>query len=158
MPEKLTFTSVELDKFTRSTDGLVANFRASLTAPVMAKMGWTEIPECLTGASLDGEVTAISLELVPADKPMEKHAMSLDLAKINSFATVRLELEGKKGKGFRTELRFKVHSQDAQGARKLEIYMLVAGKSKMIISYEKQAQQDVLPGADAGEDQPTLVV
>ena len=154
--EKLTFTSVELDKFNRSKEGVTASFRASLNSQVMGKMGWSEIPECLTGASLEGELTAISLELIPADKALEKHAISLDLAKISDFAIVRLELEGKQGKGHRTELRFKVRSQDPQGARKLELYMLVAGKSRMPVSFEHQAKQEPLPGAQVAYDQDTL--
>ena len=85
MAEKLTFTSVELDKFSRSRDGLAAFFRSVLSAPIMTKMGWVDIPECLTGASLEGELAAISLELIPQDKALEKHAVSLDLAKIENL-------------------------------------------------------------------------
>ena len=152
MAEKLQFSSVELDKFSRSKDGTAAKFRASLNAAVIGKMGWTEIPECLTGADLEGDIVAISLELIPDEKLLTKHACQLDLAQINAFKTVRLELEGKKGKGHRTELRFTVTSQDPQAARKLELYMLTCGKSKLLVSYEKQAQQEPLPGAAVDHD------
>ena len=33
-------------------------------------------------------------------------------------------------------------TQDAQAARKLELYMLVAGKSSLRVSYEPQAKQE----------------
>ena len=69
---------------------------------------------------------------------------------------MRLELNGKQGKGHRTELRFKVRSQDPQAARKLELYMLVAGKSKLVVSYEKQPKQEPLPGATDDYDQELL--
>lgn len=150
MPEKLTFTSVELDSFGRSKTGVSAKFACSLNSAVINKMGWSEIPECMTGSDLEGEITAISLELVPDEGMLKKHAISLDLAQISKFKTVRLELEGKKGKGHRTELRFTVTSMDVKGARKLEEYILTAGKSKLIVSYEKQAKQEDLPGVDSG--------
>jgi hypothetical protein len=156
MADKLTFTSVELDRFTRSRKGTAGKFKASLNSAVISKMAWTEMPACLTGAALEGEITAISLELVPDDAPLKKHATSLDLAKIHSFSTVRLELQGKKGKGHRTELRFTVTSQDPQAARKLELYMLTCGKSKLLVSYEKQAEQEPLPGAQANRDDDEL--
>jgi len=156
MPQKLTFTSVQLDKFSRNREGCTAKFSASLNSDVIGKMGWTEIPECLTSSDLEGEIACTSLELVPSDKEMTKHAMSLDLAKVKKFQTQRLELEGKRGKGHRTELWFSVESADPQAARKLELYLLVAGKSKMVVSYEPVAKQDVLPGATAeqGEELP----
>ncbi len=148
MAEKLTFTSVELDKFGRSKTGVVAKFTSSLNSQVIGKMGWSEIPECMTGADLEGEIVCISLELIPDEGLLKKHAIQLELAQITSFKTVRLELEGKKGKGHRTELRFAVTSMDVKGARKLEEYMLTAGKSKLVVSYEKQAKQEDLPGTE----------
>jgi hypothetical protein len=143
--QKLTFTSVELDKFSRNKEGCSAKFRASLNSQVIGKMGWTEIPECLTGADLEGELTCISLELIPSDEALSKHATQLDLAKIGKFQTVRLELENKKGKGHRTELRFTVETTDPQAARKLELYLLVANKSRLVISYEPPAKQEEMP-------------
>ena len=140
--EKLTFTGVELDKFTRNSKGVTADFSASFTSAVQAKMGWTEIPECMTGAELEGELACISLEITPSDKLLEKHATNLELAQVHNFKTVRREIEGKRSKGHRTELWFKVLTQDAQAARKLELYMLVAGKSSLRVSYEPQAKQE----------------
>ena len=157
MPQKLTFTSVELDKFSRNREGCTAKLKSSLNSDVIRQMGWTEIPECLTSSDLEGEITCISLELVPADKEMAKHATSLELAKLKKFQTQRMELEGKRGKGHRTELWFSVESADPQAARKLELYLLVAGKSKLVVSYEPQAKQEVLPGATADQEQAELL-
>ena len=153
MAEKLTFTSVQLDKFGRNDKGVHADFSASLNSAVIQKMGWTEIPECLTGADLEGEITAISLELIPSDKELRKHAIELDLSKLHSFQTVRRELEGKKGKGYRTELRFKLSSQDVNGCRKLESYYLTANqKAQLTVAYEKAAVQEQLPGGEESID------
>jgi hypothetical protein len=146
MAEKLTFTSVELIKFTRDKNATKATFSAGFSSDVIAKMGWTEIPECLTGGSLEGELAVTALVLTPNDAGLKRHMMDLEGAMIHSFATVRLELEGKRGKGHRTELRFVVTSQDQNAARKLEQYIISCGRSKMSISYEPAPKQGDLPG------------
>jgi hypothetical protein len=67
---------------------------------------------------------------------------------------VRLEVKGKRGVGHRTELRFNVTTGDLKGARKLEEYFLVAGKSQLKISYEKAQppakQTEMQMGEDTG--------
>lgn len=147
MSEKLTFTSVELDKLGRNNKGAWGTFSASLNSAVMKKMNWIEIPECLTGGDLEGEIACISLHLAPNDGP--RGGIDLELARVTDFKTVRRELEGKNGKGHRTELRFRVICQDMQGAAKLEQYkMSNLGKSKLEVSFEKQAKQEDLPGTE----------
>ena len=106
------------------------------------------MPECLTGASLDGELAATVIVLTPKDESLKRHEMQLDVSKVNGFKTIRLELEGKRGVGHRTELRFLAHFSDVKGAAKLEAYMMTAAKSRVIISYTKQAQQSSLPGTE----------
>lgn len=147
MPEKLTITSVQLESFTRSNTGLVAKFSSSLNSQIIAKMGWSEIPECMTGTDLEGELAAISLQLIPNEGILKSHMVDLDLSLVRKFKTVRKEMEGKRGQGHRTELRFKVKTMDPKAAMKLEAYMLTAGKSKLVVSYEKQAVQTDLPGS-----------
>src|ERR1700748_2294809 len=129
MADKITFTSVQLLSIARKKEGGRAVFCASLSGPVMKAMEWTEIPECLTGTSLEGVLAAPQIELVPNEEALKRHALTLDSQKIAKFETVRLELENKKGKGYRTELRFTVWFQDPKGARKLEEYLLTCGKS-----------------------------
>lgn len=142
---KLTFTSVELHKLGRNDDGAWATFSSTLNQQVMEKMEWSEAPECFTGGKLEGEIACISLELVPNES--DRNGIELELARIVSFETVRRELEGKQGKGHRTELRFRVICQDMKGAGKLENYKLSnVGKSKLLVSFEKQPKQEDLPG------------
>ena len=147
MAEQLTFTSVELDKLGRNNKGAWGTFSASLNQSVIKKMGWADIPECFTGSDLEGEIAAISLELTPDDSG--RKSIELEQALIVEFKTVRRELEGKQGKGHRTELRFRVVCQDMKGAGKLEAYkMSNLGKSKLRVSYEKAAVQADLPGTE----------
>lgn len=152
MAEKITFTAVQLRKFSRDSSGGKAEFSSSLTASIIKKMDWVEMPECLTGGKLEGELNAISLDLEPKDEALRRHKIQLDISAVNKFNTVRLELEDSRGKGHRTELRFKVKFTDVKGAGKLEAYMLTCGKSTLVVSYEKQAQQADLPGVELKDD------
>ena len=152
MSEKLTITSVTLLTFKRDLKGGGADFSSSITQAVRKIMGWTEIPECYSGGSLDGDLAATVITLTPNDEALKRHAIDLDTTKVHKFEVVRLELEGKKGKGFRFELRFHVKFSDVKGCRKLEEYMLTAGKSTMVVSYEKQAVQADLPGTEVAAD------
>lgn len=148
MAEKITFTGVQLLGFGRDSKGGKATFSAGLNGVVQRAMSWGEIPEFLTGGDLEGELSATVITLVPKEAELKRHETSIDVSKVSKFSSVRLELEGKKGKGHRTELRFTVTFSDQKGARKLEEYMQTCGKSSLIVSYEKQAVQADLPGTE----------
>lgn len=158
MADKLKFTTVTLISFSRKASGGKALFATAITDAIAKAMGWTDIPECATSASLEGELSATEVELVPKDTALARHAMTLDTSKVGKFELVRKEIEGKKNKGHRQELQFSVWFPDVRGARKLEEYMLTAGKSTMSISYEKQAQQDNLPGTEPADDKQGKIV
>ncbi len=155
MPSKLTFTNAELDSFARSADGGTAKFKAPLTASVIKAMAWGDMPEFLKGAAPDGDLAASSVELSPNDKELRKAEMQLATTRVNGFRLVRLEAEGTRGVGFRREVRFTVYFSDENGAAKLERYMLGAGKSRLIVSYEKKPEQAELP-IEAAEYQTTM--
>jgi hypothetical protein len=141
MAEKLTFIGLEVLSFNRTKAGTVAHLSCELTTSILKLMNWTEPPECYTGGGLVGDVAAISAELMPSDRTLSRHAVELDAVHLHSFKTVRLEIEGKRGVGHRTELRFCVTSGDLKAARKLEEYFTIPGKSQLRVSYEKK--QDV---------------
>lgn len=145
MADRITFTGAVLESFSRNGNGGKAKFSCGLNVKVMQSMGWVEIPECLTGASLEGELHATACELVPSEAQLKKHGIELTISEVSKFESVRLEIEGKKGKGHRTELRFVVAFPDIKGARKLEEYMLTIGegKSSLTVSYTKQ---ETIPG------------
>lgn len=153
MAESLTFTNCELVSFSRSPEKGVASFSASFTDKVKQAMGWQDIPECMTGGKLEGDLHATEAVLSPNEKELRKHQVSLDVARVLNFETVRLELERSKGKGHRTELRFKVQFTDPNGARKLEQYLISCGKSRLTIAYTKAPVQEELDGVQASEEQ-----
>lgn len=158
MPDKLTFPTVQLLGYSRKSTGGVAQFSSSITAQIEKAMQWNDIPECATGASLEGELASSLVMLTPKDKELEKHSVDLDCTKVCSFELVRLELEGKKGKGYRQELRFKVHFNDVKGGRKLEEYLLTCGKGQLVVSYTKQPVQETIPGTEDEDKQEKLSV
>lgn len=144
MAQKITFTSVVLDSFSRKRDTGVAQFSASWNTEVAKALGWEEIPEFLSGASLDGDLAANALELVPKDKELKKHAVTLDVTRVTKFEAVRREIEGKRDKGHRTEIHFKVYFVAAGACQELERYMLTIGEGKgsLTVSYAKQEMLD----------------
>lgn len=115
-------------------------------------MSWTALPECLSGGNLDGDLAGDTFSLVPTEKALRQHAIDFRSTRVHSFSAVRLELEGKKDKGHRTEVRFKVDFAAPGIAAQLEQYMLTIGeaKSTATISY---VQQGGLPGVIASPEQ-----
>jgi len=156
MADKITFTNVQLLSFGRKPEGGSAKFSAASSDKVSEAMGWQDIPECLTGGKLEGELRATSATLSPNEKELRKHETELDISRVSGFETVRLELERSKGKGHRTELRFSISFSDPNGARKLEQYITSCGKSRLIVSYTKQAEQEEMLLATEEQRQATL--
>ena len=150
MADKITFSSATLLGFSRNGKGGKAHFSSSLTQEIQRALAWSEIPDCATGATLEGDLHATTAELVPNEAALKKHSLELDVARCHKFEVIRLELGWKKGKGYRNELRFDFVFHDVRGARKLEEYILTVGegKSKLTVSYVKQ---EVLPGAQSEE-------
>lgn len=149
MPSKVTFTSARLESFKRSPEGGVAQFASSWNQKVADALNWKEeMPEFMAGANLDGDLHATTCELIPSESELKRHGIEIEINRVTKFEVVRLELEGKKGKGTRTELRFKVHFTDKAGGKKLEQYMLTIGEGKgsLTVSYQKQ---EVLALTDA---------
>lgn len=157
MSSKVTFTNAELDSFQRTRQGGTATFRAPLTSAVIKSMGWGDMPDSWKGATPEGDLAASTVELSPNDKELRKAGIQLDTTRVNGFKLIRLEAEGTRGSGFRREIRFVVYFADPNGAQKLEGYMLGAGKSRLVVSYEKQPVQGEL-GTEATEDQRQAVL
>ena len=147
MPSKVTFTSARLESFSRSTKGGIAQFSAAWNKKAADALEWSELPDSVSGADLDGDLAASILELTPSDKPLAKHAIELDITRVHKFEAVRLELEGKQGKGHRLEVRFKVSFVAAAACELLESYMLTVGegKSTLTVSYAKQGSLALTP-------------
>jgi hypothetical protein len=143
MSDTITFTSVILKAFGRTHKGGTATFSSSLNNTVCASMGWG-IGEGQTSAKLEGSLYALSMVLKPAEQALAKHKVDLDIQSVGNFEAVRYEVEGKKGKGFRHEIHFKITFGDQEGCKKLERYILTIGEGKatLAVSYIKQHEGD----------------
>ncbi len=67
---KLSFTSCQLLKISRDSGGGRATFSSSLSSGIMKALNWVEMPECLTGGKLEGELAAMQIELTPSNLTM----------------------------------------------------------------------------------------
>src|ERR1700693_5258993 len=157
MPE-LAFTACVLQSFSRSTSGGVAKFPAALTTAVCKALDWEEMPDFLIGATPEGDVAASEAKLTPADKEFSKHAIVLGVSRVNKFQITRLELEGKKHKGHRLEVRFDLHFPDLKGCWKLEQYLLTVGnrKGSLNVQYNQQPKLPLGPQATEEQRQATM--
>ena len=140
MANKITFKNAILLSFSRTGKTTMAKFASLFDAGVIKAMDWSEVADKITSAKPEGELNATHLELVPNEKELRAHAIDLDISNTSSFQTVRLELDGLKGKGHKTELRFTVESAADNAAQTLEAYMVAMGegKGRLNISYRKQ--------------------
>ena len=140
MAAKIVFTSAVLESFARKPEGGTAQFTSSWNKNVASALGWVDMPDCLSGANLDGDLAASSMELKPSDKELARHVIELDITRVYKFEAVRQELEGKRGKGHRIEVRFKVAFTAPGVCEMLESYMLTigSGKGSLTVSYQKQ--------------------
>jgi hypothetical protein len=145
MSDTLVFTSAVLESFSRRMNGGTATFSASLSKPVCKALKWDDIPDFLAGATPDGDLHAVEATLTPVEDGLKKHKIGLSINQVHKFEIVRLELEGKKGKGHRLELRFNVKFTDTRGCEKLEKYMqtIGEGKGQLSVTYTPQTELDL---------------
>ena len=150
MAQSKTLISSRLISFSRDKHGLgTADFACPLTQPTTKAMEWGEFPDWLKSGRPGGEINgATTASLVPTDKELKRHAIDLAVSAVYGFEIVTLEIEGKRDKGTRHEVRYKVDFCDPKGARKLEEYRTVVGdgKGNFTVSYVEQTKLD-LPAA-----------
>ena len=160
MSNKITFQNAVLLKFSRSTKGTEADFRDDFTTRVITAMDWSDMPDCVSGSSLEGELDQAICTLTAKDVELSKMGFELDRAKVHAFNVVKREIEGKRDKGTRLELRFRLLTLDDNACQKLEAWFTSAegAKGKLEVSYTPQAKQEHLPGTDAADsDQAELL-
>ena len=154
MSEQITFTGCVLKSFTRDHKGGSASFSANLTTKVITKMGWDEYPDGATSVSLDGSLAASTVALTPSAGELAKWETDFEATSVKGFEAVRYELEGKKGKGYRYELHFKVGFADMKACSKLEAFMTHVGdeKASLKVNYTPAAEQMPLDDKQAPLD------
>lgn len=108
---------------------------------------------------LTGDADPERLKVKSPNKKLDTGAeVECDFGVINSFACHRLELENRKKKGFRRELRFKASLNEPDGMAKLEAYMQATGdgRGELKVSHLKEAEQSTIPEVTAPDQQEVL--
>jgi hypothetical protein len=121
------------------------------------RMNWQVPNEHTTLQQLEGKFNGGSFVIRVNDKLSDAEC-ELAYKTINAFAIHRLEIEGRKGKGFRRELRFNGSTEDPEACAAIESYMGRIGTStgEMTVSFLKEEVQPELPLADPQAAQATL--
>lgn len=147
-----------------------AKFTGSLTVALARAMGWGGMVEDKDGKSSFqfefpmwqkqgtpiGKLLATQIDLEPKSGIAVGKSMTLETTLIDGFDIIRTEVKGKTAKKTRatkTDLTFSVHFSDNNGLGKLEKYFLTSNvDSSMLVVYEREPEQEELPGTQAGEE------
>lgn len=109
------------------------------------KMGWAIPGEKAKLEKLDGKFEGGSLIHTASDKLVEAE-YDIPYKVLGDFEMVRLEIEGKKKKGFRRELRFKATFEEEEICAKLEAYMFASDNARgplKVTYYPEQVQEEM---------------
>lgn len=165
----INFPGVKIAEFGRSApDAGYIKFHSTLPKgfeKLFELMGW-DIPGNKTSLEkLDGKLEGGHLILTSRDKIIDAE-VDIEFSSIKDFACHRFELEGKKGKGFRRELRFTAAFKCEDGAANLESYMMRTDNAKGSLkvtyllepvqtemSLEGEEEQIEIPEVTATEEQ-----
>lgn len=116
------------------------------------KLKWQVPYENTTEQGLDGKLEGGNLNLLCETTLNKNVEINMPYKTIGSFKLHRLELIGKKGKGFRRELRFNGTFDDTTGAAAFESYMTRTGNSEGVLTVtylKEEAVQPDLPLTEA---------
>ena len=148
MPQSVTFAGATLVDFGRNLKGCSAKIEFPLSSRVMKSLGWADLRDFETKASLEGDLAATVAEFVPSDEGMKRRAIQIDVQRVSGFVATKQEVEGSRGKGKRWLVQCTITIRDEAGCQKLEGYMLSVPKGDVKVSYEKQAVQEEIPGTE----------
>ncbi len=116
------------------------------------KMGWNLPGEKTKSEKLEGKFEGGSLIHSASDKLVEAE-YDIAYLVLSDFEMIRLEIEGKKKKGFRRELRFKATFKEQDACAKLESYMFESDNARgplKVTYYPEQIQEEIdLSGDEA---------
>lgn len=137
--DKVTFTGVKLHSFARDRKGGKAKLSSLLSAPIQKLMKWADMPEDYPSAAPGGVIVASHMLLKSNAGDLATFDVGVDIASLGDFEIVRLEVQGKRGKGKRLELHFTAKFTDVAGCGVLETYLCTAADSVGTLEVTYQA-------------------
>jgi len=109
------------------------------------KMGWSIPGEKTKSEKLEGKFEGGSLIHQASDKLIDAQ-YDIAYISLSDFEMIRLQIEGKKKKGFRRELRFKATFKEQDACAKLEAYMFESDNARgpLKVTYYPEQVQEVI--------------
>jgi hypothetical protein len=159
---KITFPGAKMADFGRSApDSGYIKFHCTLPKGfenLFTAMGWDVPGRKTTSENLEGKLEGGHLILTSRDKLIDAE-VNIEFSTITKFACHRFELEGKKGKGFRRELRFEAKFKCVDGAANLENYMMRTDNARGVlqVTYLLEPIEQQLPLDAAAQDEANQV-
>ena len=161
----VAFPDVEIASFQRfDPSSAEVKFHAALTPANIGKLfehfGWDVPGDKSSLYSYDGKLEGGRF-IIESKEKLKSAEAEVPYLICSGFACHRLNLKGRKKKGFRRELRFKITLDAADACAKLEGYMMTVGASGALkLSYVEQPEQTTLvPGdVEATEEQKQAVL
>ena len=157
---KIGFTGAKLDEF-RRVDAASGTFKFRVAignklTDLCKRMKWPMPGDKATLEKFEDKLIGGHLVLKAMDQ-MTDFEIDLEYKEIKGFEIHRLELEGRKGKGFRRELRFSGIFECPDGAANFEAFMMNSKESKgnLTITFQREQVQENLPLTDE-DNQRTL--
>ena len=146
----VTFTSAKLAEIQRVDPASGSlKFHCALGKgyeKLFERMGW-QVPEDKTmRLNLEGKLEGGHFVLTSKDKLVDAE-IELGFKAMSGFHVIRMELEGRKGKGFRRELRFDVTFEEVDALARLESYMMTCDNAygSLGVKYLAEPVQEVIP-------------
>lgn len=145
----ITFAGAQIAEFGRvdPASGWI-KFRCSLGGgldALFSKMGWDTPGEKTAMEKLDGKLSGGNFILTAKDKLIDAE-IDIAYVSVTDFACHRFELEGRKKKGFRRELRFSVSFVEEDACGKLESYMMTSDNARgslKVVYYPEEVQPEL---------------
>lgn len=159
---RLTFPDARIAEFGRvdPASGWVkfqCNLNPKSINVIFGHFGWEAPGDKSKLETFDGKLEGGSFILTSKDKLVDGE-VDISYTTCNSFACHRFELEGRKKKGFRRELRFTVTFKQQDACALLESYMMTTDNARGVLqlTYVEQPEQISLVEATDEQRQATL--
>ncbi len=127
---------------------------ADWTDTVRDHMGWQDVPDTVSKATLSGVLNGQNLILTPNGKELKRHELQIGITEVDDFTLVRVKDDEGEPKG--TELRFRARTTQPGAAALIEGYIERIGRGVGLLKIEHEKQGNLFSGDDpADKDEDT---
>ncbi len=150
-----TLSGVSLVSVARTQKNGTLKYRANLTKEFSRKMQWGELTAGQTGVDMEGTIVDGSLIMTAEQKDLFADGeFRVKVQFVDGFKIHRMELKGKKGKGFRFVLDFEARFVEAGIAALGEAWIVAVGQGVGTMTVKGMLAETVPEGKDGQEEPP----